>query len=156
MFDVMTLGETMLRLTPPHEQRLAQAQQLRVDVSGSESNVAVGLARLGLRVAWLSRLPRSPLGERVAHSLRGWGVDTAQVTWADDARLGLCFWEGAALPRPNLVVYDRQGSAMSQMRPADLPAQLNDRHLHLSGITSALSATAAGTALAAATPLPPE
>ncbi|MEZ4589785.1 MAG: sugar kinase [Chloroflexota bacterium] len=150
MFDVITLGETMLRLTPPHDQRLAQAQQLTVDVGGSESNVAVGLARLGLHVAWLSRLPRSPLGERVAGTLRGWSVDTSQVAWADDARLGLYFWEDAAPPRPNLVLYDRQGSAMSQMTPADLPVQLNGRHLHLSGITPALSAEAAATAVRAA------
>lgn len=146
MFDVITMGETMLRLTPPDGQRLIQADRLTVDVGGSESNVAVGLVRLGLSVSWISRLPRSPLGERVAHSLRGWGVDVSQVIWADDGRLGLYFWEDAVPPRSNLIVYDRQRSAMSLLTPEELPEVLSGRHLHLTGITPALAPQAAESA----------
>lgn len=150
MFDVITLGETMLRLTPPDQGRLAAAAQFSVDVGGSESNVAAGLARLGLSVSWLSRLPRNPLGERAARAIRSYGVDTGAVVWAEEARLGLYFWEDAAPPRPNLILYDRRGSAMSEIRPADLPETLHGRHLHLSGVTPALSQSAAETAVRAA------
>ena len=153
-YDVVLLGETMLRLTPPNGQRIAQAKQFDIEIGGSESNTAVGLARLGLQVAWLSRLPNSPLGEFVAQNIRRYGVDMQHVVWADDSRLGLYFWEDAATPRPNLVIYDRKHSAISEMRPKELPSDLfvngRSQHLHLTGITPALSTAAAKTAQRAA------
>ncbi|MBA3872508.1 MAG: sugar kinase, partial [Anaerolineae bacterium] len=79
MYDVVTLGETMARLTPPGTLRLEQAQSLEVHVGGSESNTAVGLARLGLRVCWLSRLTDNPVGHLIANAIRAQGVDTSQV-----------------------------------------------------------------------------
>jgi hypothetical protein len=68
-FDVFTLGETMVRYTPKGFTRLEEATELEQRVGGSESNVAVALSRLGLRVVWASRLPRNPLGELVARRL---------------------------------------------------------------------------------------
>lgn len=153
-YDVVLLGETMLRLTPPNGQRIAQTKQFDIEIGGTESNTAVGLARLGLQVAWLSRLPNSPLGEFVAQNIRRYGVDTQHVVWADESRLGLYFWEDAAAPRPNLVIYDRKHSAISQMVPQELPRDLfangRSQHLHLTGITPALSNNAAATAQHAA------
>jgi 2-dehydro-3-deoxygluconokinase len=58
-FDVVTLGETMLRLTPPQMRRIEQAISFDIEVGGSESNTSVGLARLGLKVRWLSRRPKT-------------------------------------------------------------------------------------------------
>lgn len=153
-WDVITFGETMLRLTPPGLQRLESAVQFEVHVGGSESNVAVGLARLGLRVAWLSRLTSSPLGHQIAAALRAQGVDTSLVIWTDQDRVGLYFLEEGKAPRGSQVLYDRAHSALSRITPADLPPDLfaagKARVLHLSGITPALSPSAAQTALAAA------
>ncbi|MCU0515149.1 MAG: sugar kinase [Anaerolineae bacterium] len=154
-YDVVTLGEGMIRLTPPQQQRLEQAQELRLHVGGSEMNTAVGLARLGLRTAWLSRLTRNPLGERIAFTLRGHGVDVSQVCWTDADRIGLYFVEEGPVPRGSQVLYDRQQSAMSRMQPQELPADLftpdGARLLHVTGITAALSQSAAATVTQALT-----
>lgn len=152
-YDVITFGETMLRLTPPHFLRLRQAHQLEIEVGGSESNTAVGLAMLGLKAAWLSCLPRNPLGELAAGTLAGYGVDTSHLVWSDSGRMGLYFYERGKLPRGSRVIYDRKDSAISRMRPGDLPEALfqaeNARMLHLTGITPALSRSAAATSLRA-------
>lgn len=149
-YDVVTLGETMLRLAPPGMERLERARQLDIVIGGSESNTAVGLARLGLRTAWLSRLPESPLGRGVANEIGRWGVDTSHVRYAPDERLGLYFVEFGPPPRGTRVTYDRAGSAAAYMTPDDLPAGLfrpdGARLLHLTGITPALSDSAAATA----------
>lgn len=153
MYDVITLGETMLRLTPPDGRRLEQAAAFQAEVGGSESNTAIGLARLGLPVAWLSRLPDTPLGRLVARTVAAQGVETRHTVWADEGRLGLYFYEEGAPPRGGRVLYDRAGSAMSLMRPDELPAELflpgGARLLHLTGITPALGPGAAATALRA-------
>lgn len=152
-YDVITFGETMLRLTPPHFLRLRQAHQLEIEVGGSESNTAVGLAMLGLKTAWLSCLPRNPLGELASGTIAGYGVDTSHLVWSDQGRMGLYFYERGKQPRGSRVIYDRKDSAISRMRPEQLPKALfqagNARLLHLTGITPALSRSAAETALRA-------
>ncbi len=146
-YDVVTIGETMLRLTPPGLLRWEQAASLDIDVGGSESNTAVGLARLGHRVAWLSRLPEHPLGRLVASTIAGQGVDTSHVCWAEGARLGLYFYEQASPPRPAQVIYDRAGSAFSEMSIHDLAGERfvpgYARWLHVTGISLAVSNSAA-------------
>jgi 2-dehydro-3-deoxygluconokinase len=142
-YDVLTVGETMLRLSPPNFQRLEQAGSLDVQVAGAESNVAVLLSRLGQRVAWVSRLPAHTLGWRVEQTLRGYGVDTSHVVWAPDGRVGTFFVEFSPPPRATTVIYDRQHSAMSAMTLAEMNLDLigRTRLLHLTGITPALSAS---------------
>lgn len=148
-FDVVTFGETMLRFTPPGRKRLEQASELQLHVGGSESNTAVGIARLGLRTAWLSRLPQSALGRIVTGELARYGVDTAHVVWCDDDRLGLYFLEEGGPPRGSQVIYDRRDSAISRMAPDDLPRGLfkagEMRLFHTTGITLALSESADAT-----------
>lgn len=146
-FDVFTLGETMVRYTPKGFTRLEEATELEQRVGGSESNVAVALARLGMRVAWASRLPRNPLGLLVARRLAGFGVDVSHVRWQEGGRIGLYFIEPGAAPRSSLVLYDRAHSAASRMEPEDFDWSVLDecRHVHLTGITPALSPTAAAT-----------
>ena len=141
-YDVITLGETMLRLTPPGLRRLEQATTLEIEVGGTESNLAIGLARLGLHVLWLSRLTANPLGRLIAHTIAGHGVDTSRVVLTNDDRVGLLFFEEGRAPRGSRVFYDRQHSAVSQMQPHDLPNDLfhpeGARLFHISGITLAL------------------
>lgn len=149
MYDVVTLGETLIRLTPPNFRLLEQTDLLTMHVAGSESNVAVGLARLGLSVCWLSRLTDNAIGHYTTSRIGGHGVDVSRVIWTTEDRVGLYFVEEGRLPRSSSVLYDRRHSAMSQMQPDDLPADLfvpgASRLLHLSGITPALSSRAAAT-----------
>lgn len=144
-WDLLTIGEAMIRLTPPSNQRLEQAESLRIYVGGCEANVAVGVSRLGMRAAWMGRLPRGPLGQRVVGELAAVGVDTTTTIWADQGRVGVYYLEVAGAPRGSRVVYDRADSAASQLSPDDIDWGVLDhtRHLHLSGITVALSASCA-------------
>lgn len=148
MKDVLTFGETMLRLSPPGRERLAQAQAFDVWVAGCESNVATALRVLGRSVSWVSRLPDNPLGRRIEADLRAQDVDVSHVVWTPGTeRVGTFYAEPAAPPRAAQVVYDRAGSASSRLSPTDLPDALFDdhRHLHVSGITPALSLSCAET-----------
>jgi 2-dehydro-3-deoxygluconokinase len=143
---LVTLGEAMIRLTPPAFRRLEQAQSLDVHVGGAELNVAVGAARLGLASRWVSRLPENPLGRMIANRAREHGVDVSRVEWAPDGRAGLYFAELGAAPRPSTVLYDRAGSAMSGIAPGALDWSRifeGARWFHVSGITPALSESAA-------------
>lgn len=157
MRDVVTFGETMLRLSAPGFSRLEETDSLDVRIGGSESNTAVALSRLGLRVAWWSKLPANPLGCRVENEIRRWGVDTSQVIWDDSpsARVGTYFVDFGLPPRGIDVYYDRAGSSASKITAAEVDPEpiASARLLHLTGITPALSpycAKAVSTALAAA------
>jgi 2-dehydro-3-deoxygluconokinase len=140
-YDLLTLGETLLRLSPPGQQRLDQARLFEIGVGGSELNVGCVLARLGRRVAWVSRLPAGPLGRIVDGEARRHGVDTSWVRWIENARLGLMFYEPGPLPRTSRVIYDRKHSAASELAFEDAPWESlvqASAWLHLSGITPAL------------------
>ncbi|MGA2666132.1 MAG: sugar kinase [Nitrososphaerales archaeon] len=139
--DVVTLGEAMVRLSPPHHQRLEQATSLDVVIGGAELSVAVGVARLGLRSSWVTKLPRNPLGRRIVNQAREQGVDVSRVVWTDEGRAGLYFLESGAAPRPSSVLYDRKGSAASTMAPGEVDWRFlkGVRVLHTTGITPALS-----------------
>ena len=146
MYDIITFGEAMVRLSPPGFQRLEQTTSLEVQVGGGEYNVAVDGARLGLKTAWVSRLPDNPLGRMIANRARQHGVDTAHIVWTKAGRVGLYFVEMGAAPRPSSVLYDRAGSAISQIQPGDVRwAEIfkGSKVFHVSGITPALSEAAA-------------
>lgn len=144
--DLVTFGETMLRLSPPGHERIEQASELGVRAAGAESNVAVNAGRLGAATAWLSKLPDSPLGRKVAASLRAQGT-TPEVAWSDDGRQGVYFLEGGGEPRGTTVVYDRADAAVTTATTDELATELVERagYLHTSGITPALSPTLAET-----------
>lgn len=139
--DVLTLGETMVRLVPKGFTRLEDAHELECRIGGSESNVAVALARLGVSVAWISKLPRNPLGAMIEHRIHGFGVDTSRVVWEEEGRAGVYFIEPGAPPRPARVLYDRANSSASRLTPGEIDwdGLAAVRHLHLTGITPALS-----------------
>jgi 2-dehydro-3-deoxygluconokinase len=139
--DVLTLGETMIRLVPKGFTRLEEAQELECRIGGSESNVAVALTRLGLQVVWISKLPANSLGVMIERRVRSFGVDTSRVIWEEGGRAGVYFIEPGASPRPARVLYDRANSAASRLMPPEIDWTALDavRHLHLTGITPALS-----------------
>jgi 2-dehydro-3-deoxygluconokinase len=150
VYDIIALGETLLRLTPPHLERLDQSAGFDVQVGGCESNTLSAMARLGLNCAWLSRLPENALGDRVRQALRQHNVDVQHVSPGGDDRLGLYFYEPGRAPHRSQVIYDRADSAMARMEPAELPTALfqpgRARLFHTSGITLGLSASACATA----------
>jgi len=143
--DLVTFGEAMVRLTPPGFQRLEQAHSFDAYVGGSELNVAVLAARLGVASRWVSRLPDNALGRMIAGGAREQGVD-AHVEWTAEARAGLYFAELGAAPRASSVLYDRAGSAISRVTPGSIDwasVFAGARWYHVSGITPALGDAAA-------------
>jgi len=142
--DLVTFGEAMIRFSPPSSQRLEQASTLEATVGGSELNVAVLAARLGVTSRWISRLPDNALGRMIEGRAREQGVD-ARIEWTADGRVGLYFVEiGGA--RVSSVLYDRAGSAISRVTPGSIDwasVFTGARWYHVSGITPALSDGAA-------------
>jgi 2-dehydro-3-deoxygluconokinase len=152
LIDLVTFGEAMVRLTPPDHERLEQATSFDAHVGGSELNVAVAAARLGLSTRFVTCLTENPLGRRVRNAARENGVDTSCVVWTDRGRVGTYYLECGAAPRSNSVVYDRAHSAMAELRAGEVDwrgALAGTRAFHVSGITPALSASAADATLAA-------
>ena len=140
-YDLLTCGEALLRLSPPGLQRLDQTRLFEIGIGGTELNVGCVLARLGRRVAWVSRLPEGPLGRIVDGEARRHGVDMRWVRWIDGARLGLMFFEPGPAPRNARVIYDRKHSAASELGFEDAPWEAliaASARVHLSGITPAL------------------
>lgn len=146
--DLVTFGEAMLRLSPPLFRRLEQSNSFDVFIGGGELNVAAALSRLGRKCAFVTRLPKNPLGYLIANRTREVGVSTEHILWTDEGRAGLYFLEYGAAPRPTSVLYDRQDSAVSRIQPGmvDWNALFSaTRGFHVSGITPALSPSAAET-----------
>lgn len=140
ILDVVTLGETMIRFSPPFGESLEGASVFHVDPGGAESNVAVALARLGLQVGWISRLPDNALGRRIGGQIRHHGVDISRVIWATGERVGTYYIEPGRSPRPTNVIYDRRHSALSRLTPKEVDWDYirQGDWLHLTGITPAL------------------
>ncbi len=146
--EVVTFGEAMVRLSPSGFRRLEQAHSLDVQVGGAELNTAVGLARLGRSTAWVSRLTDNALGRLIANQAREAGVGADHVVWTPEDRVGVYFLEFGAAPRASSVLYDRKGAAVANVRPgmvdwADVFRGV--KWFHVTGITPALSPTAAET-----------
>lgn len=142
MTDLVTAGETMLRLSPPAGERIESATQLDCRTAGAESNVAIAAARLGTDVAWLSKLPDSVLGRRVAGDVRSHGVDV-RVVWSQEGRQGTYYTEPAGEPRGTNVIYDRADAAVTTAEASELDtAAVDEAELFFTtGITPALSET---------------
>jgi 2-dehydro-3-deoxygluconokinase len=139
--DLLTIGESMLRFSVPSGRLLADAPAFDVHVAGTETNVAVAVARMGFTSRWLSRVPDNVLGRRIVDTISGQGVDCSYVVWSDMDRAGIYFLEFGASPRPTKVLYDRAPSAARNMDETtfDLSLISKARIIHLTGITVALS-----------------
>lgn len=144
-FDLITLGEIMLRLSPPRHARIADGDIFEKRAGGAELNVASGVAQLGLRTAILSKLPQSELGTFIKNRVRFVGVSDDYLIYDDhrDARLGIYYYEMGAAPRKPAVVYDRRDASINRLTPDELPQSLwhSCRMFHTSGISLALSPT---------------
>jgi 2-dehydro-3-deoxygluconokinase len=149
---VVTFGEVMLRLKSPGFERLFQSPALEATFGGAEANVAVSLANYGLQPAFVSALPRNAIADAALAELRGLGVDTRFVQRQGD-RMGIYFLEGGANQRASKVVYDRAGSSISTAKPSDFDWNAifdGARWFHISGVTPAISASAAELSITAA------
>jgi 2-dehydro-3-deoxygluconokinase len=147
---VVTIGETMALMRALEPGPLQHAATLGLGIGGAESNVAIGLQRLGVDATWMGRLGQDSLGELVMRQIRGEGVDVHAVR-DPGAATGLMVKEHRSA-LDTRVWYYRAGLAGSRLCPEDLDLDLV-RHaalLHLTGITLALSPTAAEAALMAA------
>ena len=150
--DLLSLGETMVRLSPPGGGRIEFANQMEVWVGGGEYNVAYALARLGLRTGWVGGLVDNPVGRIILNHARAVGVDTRHVVTLPydgvgrEARIGLNFTEVGVGPRASVTLYDRGHSATSRMKPGDVDwkrifGERGVRWLHTGGIFTCLSET---------------
>ncbi|MEV4776623.1 sugar kinase [Microbacterium sp. LWH12-1.2] len=143
--SVVTLGETMALVRTTEIGSLRHANSLAFGIGGAESNVAIGLARLGVATSWLGRVGDDSLGERVAREIRGEGIDV-RVIVDPDAATGLMVKERPSAAS-TAVHYYRAGSAGSRLHPDDLPQGWIEEAslLHITGITPLLSDTALAT-----------
>jgi 2-dehydro-3-deoxygluconokinase len=139
MPEVMAVGETMLLAVPPRPDRLRHSASVLLKMGGAESNVAIGLARLGVSSAWGGLLGDDEPGQLVLDRIRAEGVDTTAVRRLPGHPTGLYLREEVA--GKVRVYYYRRGSAASTMSPGsmDLSALASARYLHLTGVTPALS-----------------
>jgi len=147
----ITFGEIMLRLKPPNWERFFQSPLLEATFGGGEANVAVGLARFGLNVAYVSVIPNNPIGDACVKELRRQGVDTSLIMRKGN-RLGIYFLEVGANQRPSKVIYDRSHSAIADAKPGDINwDKVFDgvSWFHISGITPAISLSASELSLEA-------
>jgi len=137
-YDVVTLGEPLICLTAPSG-RLQAARSLVKSVAGAESNLAIGLARLGRTVAMLTRVGADPFGDEIVRTLRGEGVETQWVAREHTAPTGVMIKERRG-PDDIHVYYYRQSSAAARLCAADLPAEAVEQaaRVHVTGITLAL------------------
>ena len=144
MARVLTVGEIMMRLQPSGYKRLMQAESLDLVFGGGEANVAVSLAQFGVDTVYFTKLPKNPLADKCINTLRGWGVDTTRIVRGGD-RMGIYFCEKGCSQRGSNVIYDRKGSAISQMVPEDFDVDKvldGVEWLHWTGITPAISDSA--------------
>jgi 2-dehydro-3-deoxygluconokinase len=151
MKKIATFGEIMLRLSSPGKERLFQSPSLVARFGGAEANVAVSLALFGHAARYISVIPGNDIGAAAVVELRRWGVETDHILRQGN-RLGIYFGEPGANQLPSKVLYDREHSAMAEARPGDIDwdkALEGVDWLHTSGITPALSQSAADLTLEA-------
>lgn len=148
-------GEIMLRLCPSGKHRFAQVLpgELGATFGGGEANVCASVAMLGLKSRYLTALPDNAIAKACATQLRGIGVDVDQIVFSKAGRMGVYYAEMGSNARGSNVIYDREGSTVSMLTASDydFKAMLADvKHLHLTGITPALTKNAFEVTLALA------
>jgi 2-dehydro-3-deoxygluconokinase len=151
MAEFLTFGEIMLRLKTPGHERFFQSPTFEATFGGGEANVAVALSNYGLDAGFVSALPANDIGESAVRELRRFGVDTTRIQRSGD-RVGIYYLEAGANQRPSKVVYDRAGSSICEAQPGDFDWSAifsGAKWLHITGITPALSESAAALSLEA-------
>src|SRR5258705_1541222 len=151
MTRIVPFGEVMLRLKSPGFERLLQSPVVEATYGGAEANVAVSLAQFGLPVSFVTALPSNPPGESAIGEIRKFGVDTGFIKRAGD-RIGIYFLESGSNQRASKITYDRAGSSMAAAKPGDFDWNSileGASWFHISGVTPAISASAAAVSLEA-------
>ena len=145
MAKVVTMGEIMLRLSTPGNQKYIQATQFDINYGGGEANVAVSLANYGHDAEFVTKVPENPIGACAVAALRKYGVETKHIAKGGD-RLGIYFLETGASMRPSNVTYDRANSSIATASISDFDFDEifeGADWFHWSGITPAISDKAA-------------
>ncbi|MBI2440527.1 MAG: sugar kinase [Lentisphaerae bacterium] len=148
---IVTFGEIMLRLKSPGFERLFQSPLLEATFGGGEANVAVSLANFGLNAAFVTVLPKNEIGDACLAALRSFGVDVALVV-RGSGRMGIYYLENGADQRASKVIYDRAHSAIALAPSGALDWKkifAGATWFHITGITPAISQSAADLSLAA-------
>lgn len=142
MFDILALGEILLRLSPPMNEKLVRGETFEKQVGGEELNVLSGASLLGLRAGIISKIAENDIGEFARNRVRFVGVsdDYLMNDIEKDARLGIYYYENGAYPRKPRIVYDRSHTSMSKISIEDFPDTMYSltRCFHTTGITLAL------------------
>ena len=149
-FDVLSLGECMVRLSPLGHGRIEFARLMDIWVGGGEYNATYALARYGLRTGWIGALVDNPIAKIILNHARAVGMDTSHVVMMPydgigrEARVGLNFTEVGVGPRASVTMYDRGHSATSKMKPGDVDwdtvfKKRGARWIHTGGIFTCLS-----------------
>lgn len=150
---VVTFGEIMLRLAPPGYERFLMSPSLLATFGGGEANVAVSVANYGQAARYVTVLPPdNPIVDAFLGQMRAVGVDVSMVK-RQKGRFGIYFVEPGANQRPSKVVYDRENSAIALAKPGDLDWKTiltGAAMFHVTGITPALSQSAADLSIEAA------
>lgn len=150
-FDLLALGELLLRLSPLGNERLSRGDTFLKQMGGAELNVVSGASLLGLRTGMISKLPANTIGAFAKNHVRFCGVSDDYLTYDEsrDARLGIYYYEYGAYPRKPGIVYDRMNTSINKISIADYPDSLyqSTRCFHTSGITLALSEGVRSTAI---------
>jgi 2-dehydro-3-deoxygluconokinase len=149
---VVTFGEVMLRLKSPGFERLFQSPALEATFGGAEANVAVSICNYGYEARFATAIPSNNIGDACMGELRRWGVDTSAVKRQGD-RMGIYFLETGANQRPSKVTYDRAGSSIASAKSGDFDWDAifdGADWFHVSGVTPALSQSAADLSIEAA------
>ena len=149
MAEFLSFGEIMLRLKTPGHERFFQSPTFEATFGGGEANVAVALSNYGMSAGFVSALPDNDIGAAAIGELRRFGVDTTHIRRSGD-RVGIYYLESGANQRPSKVVYDRAGSSICECGPGDFDWDRvfdGAKWLHITGITPALSQSAADLSL---------
>ena len=143
-YDVVTFGEMMQMFIADGPGPLEAVRTFHKRTAGAETNVAIGLARLGLRVGWASRLGDDSMGRYLLGEMRREGVDCSKVAFEPGQRTGFQFKGRTTDGSDPPVEYHRKGSAASRMGPADVDEVWlrSSRHLHATGVFPAISESA--------------
>lgn len=150
-FDIIGMGEVMLRLSPPSKEKISQSEIFEKTAGGSELNVVSGAAMLGVRSAIITKLPENKIGHFVRNKIRYGNVSDDYIVYdsSDEARLGVYYYESGAYPRKSSVIYDRARSSMCSLRIDELPEDIYEKTkvFHISSITLAINLELRKTAL---------
>ena len=125
-FDIIGLGEVMLRLSAPNKEKISQCEVFEKEAAGTELNVASGAAMLGARSALLTKLPSSKMGHFIRNRIRYGDVSDDYIVYDDSPtkRLGIYYSETGAYPRKSAVIYDRAGSSATTLTIDEIPADI--------------------------------